>query len=70
MTSQPRKKTIAIQILSKISRSKDNQTMKFGKLIAYNMRHVFLENSYTKCSGEAIPRPFPKKSKLSIFLDQ
>ena len=70
ITSQPGKQTIAIQILSKISRSKDNQTTKFGKLIAYNMRHIFPENSYKKCSGEAIPRPFPKKSKLSIFLDQ
>ena len=44
--------------------------MKFGQLIDYNMRIVFLENSYTKYGGENIPRPFPKKSKLSISLDQ
>ena len=28
--------------------------------------HIFLEKSYTKCGGETIPRPFSKKSKLSI----
>ena len=44
-------------ILLNISRSKGNQTMKFGQLREYNMRNKFLEKSYTKCSGEAIPRP-------------
>ena len=34
------------------------------------MRNIFLEKSYTKCGGEASPRPFYKKSKLSISLDQ
>ena len=43
--------------------------MKFGQLIEYNMRNVFVENSYTKCDGETIPRPFSKKSKLSLSLD-
>ena len=70
MTSQPGKQTIAIHILSKISRNKGNQTMKFGQLLAYNMRNVFLKKSYTKYAGEAIPRPFPEKSKLSISLDK
>ena len=44
--------------------------MKFGQLIEYNMRNIFVEKSYTKCGGETIPRPFSKKSKLSISLDQ
>ena len=44
--------------------------MKFGQLIECNMRNIFLEKSYTKCGGETIPRPFSKKSKLSISLDQ
>ena len=44
--------------------------MKFGQLIEYNMRNIFVEKSYTKCAGEAIPRPLSKKSKLSISLDQ
>ena len=43
--------------------------MKFGELIEYN-RTVFLEKSYAKCDGETVTRPFSKKSKLSISLDQ
>ena len=34
------------------------------------MRKMFLEKSYTDCGGETIPRPFSKKSKLSVSLDQ
>ena len=26
--------------------------MKFGQLIEYNMRNIFLQKSYTKCGGE------------------
>ena len=33
MTSQPAKQAIAIHIFPNISRSKDNQTMKFDQLI-------------------------------------
>ena len=33
-------------------------------------KNSFLEKSCTKCGGEASPRPFYKKSKLSISLDQ
>ena len=57
-------------MLPNISRSKGNQAMKIDQLIEYNMRHIFLEKSYTKCDGETIPRPFSKKSKLGISLDQ
>ena len=70
MTSQPGKQTIAIHILPYISKSKDNQTVKFGQLIEYNMRKVFLEKSYVKYGGETRPKPFSNKSKLSISLDQ
>ena len=59
-----------IHILLNISRSKGNQTMKFGQLIECNMRNIFLEKSYTKCGGETSPRPFSEKLKLSISLDQ
>ena len=44
--------------------------MTFGELIEYNFRNIFLEKSYTKHGGETIPRPFFKKSKLSVYLDQ
>ena len=43
--------------------------MKFGRLIEHN-ETFFLEKSNTKCGGDIIPRLFPKKSKLSIYLDQ
>ena len=59
--SQPGKQTIAIHILPNIPRSKDNQAMKFGQLIEYNMRNTFVERSYTKCAGETIARPLSKK---------
>ena len=47
MTSQLDKQIIAIHILLNISRSKGNQTMKFGQLTEYNMRNIFLEKSFT-----------------------
>ena len=67
MTSQPGYEAIVMHILSNILRSKDNQTMKFGQSIEYNVRNIFVEKSCTKCGGETISRPF---SKLSISLDR
>ena len=51
------------------SRSKSNQTMKFGQLIEYNTKKIFLEKLYTKYVGETIPGPFSKKKNLSISRD-
>ena len=70
MTSHPRQQIIIICTLSNISRSKGNQEMKFCQLIEYNMGNVFLEISYIKCHGEASPRPYDIRSKLTICLDQ
>ena len=70
MTSQPGKQIMAIRILPYTLRSKGNQTMKFSLWVEYNMRNIFLEKSLTKCDAENIPRPFSKKLKLSISLDQ
>ena len=42
MTSQHGLQTIAIHVLSNISQSKGNQTMKFGQLIEHN-RNIFLQ---------------------------
>ena len=55
-------------ILPNISRSKGNQTMKFGQWIDYNMRNIFFEKLCTKCDGETISRLLYKKPKLSISL--
>ena len=38
--------------------------MKFGQLVEYNMKNIFLEKSHTS------PRPFSKMSKLNISQDQ
>ena len=62
--------TIAMHIFTNISRINDIQAMEFGQSIYYNMRNIFLENLYTKCGRKTIPRPFSKKLKLSISLDQ
>ena len=51
MTSQPGEQTIVIHILTNISESKGNQTMKFGQLIECNMRNIFIEKSSTKYGG-------------------
>ena len=39
-------------------------------LIKYNLRIISLGKSFTKCGGEAIHRPFFKKTKVSISLAQ
>ena len=68
--SQPGKQTFAVHILPDISKSKGNQTVKFGQLLEFNIINIFLEKSCTKCVGETIPRSFFKELKLSISLDQ
>ena len=43
MTSQPGLQTIAKHILPNISQSNGNQTIKFGQLIEYNKRNIFVQ---------------------------
>ena len=59
----------AIHILPNIS-SKGNQTVKFGQLLEYNKRNIFIEKSHTKCGGKTIPRPFSNKVRLRRSLYQ
>ena len=70
MTTQPALQTVVIHILPNISWSKCKQTIKFGQLQECNMRNIFLEKQWTECWGETSPRPFSKKLKLNISLDQ
>ena len=49
MTSQFGKQLIEMHILPNMSRSKNNQTMKFGQLIEYNRINIFLKKSCKKC---------------------
>ena len=48
MTSSTGKQKFTIHILPDISRSKSNQAIRFGQLIEYNVRNIFLEKSLTK----------------------
>ena len=41
--------------------------MKFGQLIQYNKRNIFLEKSYRKCGREAIPRLFSKNQNWTYL---
>ena len=43
VTSQPGQQMITIHALLNISRSKDNQTMKFGQVIEYTKRNIFFK---------------------------
>ena len=70
MMSQPGEETIVIHILPNSLRGKRNQTMKFGQLIEYNIRNIFLEKSFTICGTETSPRRLSEKSKLSLSLDK
>ena len=62
MTSQPSLQTIVIHTLPNISESKGKQTIKFGQLIEYNKRNIFLQIFCKKWSKETSSRP------LFIFL--
>ena len=61
MMSQHGKQIISIHILPKTRIIEGNQTMKYGQLKECNMRNIFLEKSYTKCSAETILKPISKK---------
>ena len=60
MTSQTGQQIMSIHILPNTSRNKGNQAMKFGQLIEYKMKNIFLGKSYTGFGGEASLRHFCK----------
>ena len=51
-------------IFLNISRGKDNWRMKFGRLIEYNVRSIFLKTSNTKCGAETSLRPLFHKIRI------
>ena len=57
-------------MLSNLSRSTGNETMKVHQLNECEMRNIFLQKSYAKCVGETSSRLFSKKSSLSTSLDK
>ena len=48
MTASIGKQIVIIHTFPNISRSKDDRTMKFGQLMEYNMRNIFLGKSFMK----------------------
>ena len=55
MTSQPDKRhNNDNSRIARYLKNKGNQRMKFGQLIEYNIRNIFVEKFYTKCGGETI----------------
>ena len=56
--------------MTHISRSEGNKAIKFGQLVEYNVRNIFLEKSYTKYGSKTVPKPFSEMSKLRLHLEQ
>ena len=52
--------SMILTILPNISRCKGNQAMKFGQLIDYNMRNIFLKNDTQNMVEKVFPDSFLK----------
>ena len=57
LTSEPGQQTITMYILPNISRSKGKHTLKFGQLIEYNNKNVFLQKLCRKWGRETSSTP-------------
>ena len=66
MTSQTEKQTITINILLDISKSKNNQTMRFGQVIEYSVRNISFQKSCRKWKRETNSDLFLFFKKLYI----
>ena len=55
--------TITIYVLPNISRNKGNQAIKFGQIIKYSKRNIFLQKSCRKSCKETSSRLYLKKQK-------
>ena len=53
-----------------ISRNKEKQALKFGQLLEYKIRNVFIAKSYNKMWWRNYCQTFKKKKKLRISLDE
>ena len=56
-----------IHIMPNISRTKGKKAITFAQLIEHNSGNIFLEESYTKCGAETIPRPFLKNQNRAYL---
>ena len=53
--------------MSNISRSKDNQTIKFGQLIEYNMKNIFLKDRTQNVADKLFSGSFLKYKNLAYL---
>ena len=60
MASSTRKQIFTMHMLPNISRSKSNQTLKFGQLIEYSMRNPFIFQDVVKSGA-------PHRARLVRF---
>ena len=60
MTSKIGQHLITMHILPNISRTKENQAMKFGQLIDYTVRNIFHKNHKQNVVEKLVPDPFIK----------
>ena len=67
MASLNRKLTITIQLWSNTLRSRDNHKTQFDQLIEYNMKDVFLQNSYAKRGRQTSPKIFPRNKNRAYL---
>ena len=58
-----------LDTLTNKSGDKGNKTMKFGRLIEYNMRNILLQYFTRNVVEKLVLEPFSKTSKLRISLD-
>ena len=66
MTSQPGQETITMHILPNISRSKGNQTMKFGQILENNKINFFFRNHAKHEPEKLVRHPFCVLKKLYV----
>ena len=69
MTAQLGKKTNAVYILPKISRSKGNHVMEFAQLRGNNMKIFFQKNHTQNVMEKPFPDPFLKKQNQKENID-
>ena len=67
MTSPTGKQIITVHILLNISGKNVIEAMKFGQLIEYNRRNIFLEDHKQSEVEKLVLDAFLTKTKLSIF---
>ena len=67
MTPRPGKQKITIHILPNITKSIADKTMKFGQLIEYNVRNIFLQISCRKSGEETSSSPLSVFFKKALY---